>query len=86
MKRHLLWLVPLLCFVAMGAAFFAQEQKIRAVQSQKIYYENELRQKQNEADRIKRMIEYAKTHEYQLEYAREILGFVMPGDIKFNID
>jgi hypothetical protein len=31
------------------------------------------------------MIEYAKSDEYRVQYAREKLGLVLPDDIKFDI-
>ena len=41
---------------------------------------------QNEAQRLEYMIEYAKSEEYLIQYAREKLGFVLPDDIKFDIE
>ena len=36
-----------------------------------------------EGERLERMLEYMQTDEYLLQYAREKLGYVFPGDIKF---
>ena len=41
---------------------------------------------QNEEQRLEYMIEYAKSEEYLIQYAREKLGFVLPDDVKFDIE
>lgn len=40
---------------------------------------------QAEEQRLEYMIEYAKSDEYRVQYAREKLGLVLPDDIKFDI-
>jgi len=85
-RRRLLWLVPIACAVFFGAVFFAQQQKLASIDKEQEQYEKELLALQNEKVRIERMIEYAKTEQYRLEYAREVLGFVMPDDICFDLE
>ena len=41
---------------------------------------------QIEKQRIEYMIEYAQSEEYLLQYAREKLGYVKPGDVKFSVE
>ena len=36
-----------------------------------------------EQERLERMLEYMQTNDYLLQYAREKLGYVYPGDYKF---
>ena len=68
------------------AIFVSQEQKLNEIAEQEAARQAEYEALQNEEQRLQYMIEYAKSEEYLLQYAREKLGFVLPDDIKFDIE
>lgn len=73
--------------LAFGAfIYMTQEQKLNEIHAQQAELEAKLEAAENEKQRIEYMIEYAKSEEYLLQYAREKLGYVRPDDIKFDID
>lgn len=85
--RHSLFLLaPLVALVILAGIFIAQEQKLTQIKQEQTVNEEALLALQNEAQRLERMIEYAKTEEYLLQYAREMLGYVMPDDVRFHMD
>ncbi len=79
-------LLAALCVVFACAIFVSQEQKLNEIAEQEAARQAEYEALQNEEQRLQYMIEYAKSEEYLLQYAREKLGFVLPDDIKFDIE
>ncbi|HWQ58870.1 MAG TPA: septum formation initiator family protein [Clostridia bacterium] len=79
-------LVMLVCLVFACVVFVAQQQKLGEVRAQKAELDERYAALQAEEQRLEYMIEYAKSDEYRIQYAREKLGLVLPGDIKFDID
>ena len=78
-------IIVILCGCAMCAALYSQEQKLKEIEAQREALAEEYQALQNEQQRVGYMIEYAQSEEYQLQYAREKLGYVMPDDIKFDL-
>lgn len=79
-------LLTVLCVVFACMIYFSQEQKLEEIAAQEALLQEEYDAMQNEEQRLQYMIEYAKSDEYLIQYAREKLGFVLPDDIKFNIE
>ena len=75
-----------LLIYALIMVFLSQEKKLNEIRAEQQALEEEYLALQNEEQRLERMIEYAKSDEYLIQYAREKLGYVMPDDIKFHIE
>ena len=78
--------------LAAGALLYAfimvihsQSEKLSEIKSEQEALTEEYIALQNEETRLERMIEYAKTDEYRIQYAREKLGYVLPDDIQFDL-
>lgn len=91
MKRKLkvtpkfIMLLALICLVFAGAVMLSQQAKLNEIAAKQTALDEEYAALQAEEQRLEYMIEYAKSDEYKLQYAREKLGLVLPDDIKFNI-
>lgn len=79
-------LVMLVCFVFVCAAYLSQQEKLGEVRVREAELQSRYAELQAEEQRLEYMIEYAKSDEYRIQYAREKLGLVLPDDIKFNIE
>ncbi len=79
-------LVTLVCLIFAAAVYVSQESKLAEVRAKEAELQTSYDALQAEEQRLEYMIEYAKSDEYRIQYAREKLGLVLPGDIKFNID
>lgn len=79
-------LAVLVCFAFASAVYITQQSKLAEVRAEKEALETEYNAMLAEEERLEYMIEYAKSDEYKIQYAREKLGLVLPGDIKFNIE
>ena len=86
LRRGLIFVIPLVTLTILAVIFVGQENKLAEIKTEQTAYEEKLLALQNEGERLERMIEYAKTEEYMLQYAREMLGFVMPEDIRFDLE
>ena len=84
-KPRFILIVVVVLLAITGAVLFSQEQKLSAIDAQKQVLTDEYDDLLNEKQRLEYMIEYSKTDEYLIQYAREKLGFVAPDDIKFDI-
>lgn len=73
-------LIAAFCFV-----LNSQEVKLREIEAEQQQLTLELNGLKIEEQRIERMIEYSHTDEYLIQYAREKLGYVMPGEILFDV-
>ena len=88
MKRKLkatprfIMLLTLICLIFAGAVILSQLNEIAAKQAA---LDEQYAALQAEEQRLEYMIEYAKSDEYRVQYAREKLGLVLPDDIKFDI-
>ena len=87
--RHRLRVTPrfiafltLLCVAFAAIVFISQSAKLKEIAARQ---DEQYAQLQAEEQRLEYMIEYAKSREYRIQYAREKLGLVLPEDIKFNI-
>lgn len=78
-------MLTIVCIVAACAVYFSQEQKFQEIRTQTAALEEEYQALANEKQRVEYMIEYAQSEAYRIQYAREKLGYVHPGDIKFKI-
>jgi cell division protein FtsB len=79
-------LVMLVCFAFACAAYLSQQEKLGEVRTKEAELQSRYAELQAEEQRLEYMIEYAKSDEYRIQYAREKLGLVLPDDIKFNIE
>ena len=79
-------LLTVLCVVFAYALYLSQEQKLKEIAEKEAALRQEYQALQNEEQRLEYMIEYAKSEEYLIQYAREKLGFVLPDDVKFDIE
>ncbi|MCE5235169.1 MAG: septum formation initiator family protein [Clostridiaceae bacterium] len=68
-----------------GAVFWSQEQKLAEIRREQASLQAKYDALQNEKQRTELMIEYARSEEYLLEYAREKLGFIKEGETQFEI-
>lgn len=78
-------LIMLACALFACAVFLSQQQKLVELRAKEAALAGEYAALQAEEQRLEYMIEYARSNEYRLQYAREKLGLVLPGDIKFSI-
>ena len=79
-------LLTVLCVAFACAPYLSQEQKLKEIAEKEAALQQEYQALQNEEQRLEYMIEYAKSEEYLIQYAREKLGFVLPDDVKFDIE
>lgn len=91
MKRKLkatprfIMLLTLICLIFAGAVIFSQQAKLNEIAAKQAALDEQYAALQAEEQRLEYMIEYAKSDEYRVQYAREKLGLVLPDDIKFDI-
>ncbi len=79
-------LLTVLCAIFAFFIYFSQEQKLGEIAEKEAALQAEYQALQNEEQRLEYMIEYAASEEFMIQYAREKLGFVLPGDIRFDIE
>lgn len=80
--RYIL-LAFLLTFFVLGGVYLSQQTTLTSIAEQKSELQLKLDAVKVEQERLERMLEYMKTDEYLMQYAREKLGYVFPDDIKF---
>ncbi|MEA5058425.1 MAG: hypothetical protein EOM66_03545 [Clostridia bacterium] len=85
-KKRIGFLAGALLVAALGVVFVSQERKLEAIRQEQQALGEEYAALEIEKQRLEYMIEYAQSEEYLLQYAREKLGYVKPGDIKFSIE
>lgn len=83
-KRFIVTLAALALCAAIAVILLKQEQKIRELTLEQAKLTEEYKALQTEEERLEYMIEYAKSREYLLQYAREVLGMVLPGDTIYD--
>ena len=89
-KNHIVTVRPLyvilfflLMFFVLGGVYLSQRTKLSSIADEKAVLQKQLDGLTVERDRLERMLEYMQTNDYLLQYAREKLGYVYPGDYKF---
>ena len=85
-KTRLGFLGGALVAAAIGVVLLSQQHKLDAIAAERQALDEEYAALEIEKQRIEYMIEYAQSEEYRLQYAREKLGYVKPGDIKFSVE
>lgn len=85
-KTRLAFFAGALVVAALCLVFVSQERKLAAIRQEQQALHDEYAALQTEKQRIEYMIEYAQSEEYLLQYAREKLGYVKPGDVKFDVE
>ena len=73
----------LLVFFVLAGVYLSQQTKLTSIEDEKSTLQNQLNALTVEQERLERMLEYMQTNDYLLQYAREKLGYVYPGDFKF---
>ena len=73
----------LLVFFVLGGVYLSQRTKLRSIDAEKAILQKELDSLTVEQERLERMLEYVRTNDYLLQYAREKLGYMYPSDYKF---
>jgi len=76
----------ILTFFVLGGVYLSQQTKLSTIAEEKVKLQTELDQKKVEEERLERMLEYMRTTDYMIQYAREKLGYVFPDDFKFYDD
>ncbi|OQB23989.1 MAG: Cell division protein FtsL [Firmicutes bacterium ADurb.Bin182] len=88
-RRHSIrpkFILLLTAVIIAALAFVVKNQqiKLQEIKTEQAQLTRELNELKIEEQRMQRMIEFAKTEKYLIRYAREKLGYVMPGDILFE--
>lgn len=76
----------ILTFFVLGGVFLSQQTKLESIAVQKAELQSELDTLKVEQERLERMLEYMRTTDYMIQYAREKLGYVFEDDWKFYDD
>ena len=76
----------ILTFFVLGGVFLSQQTKLSSIADEKAKLQTELDQKKVDEERLERMLEYMRTTDYMIQYAREKLGYVFADDWKFYDD
>ena len=73
--------VPLLCYA--GFVFSQNLKTYNNLKAQRIIAEQEYEEAQQENEQLEQEVEFTKTDDYIVQKARELLGYVKPGEVKF---
>ena len=76
----------ILTFFVLGGVYLSQQTKLSSIADEKVALQTQLDQKKVEEERLERMLEYMRTTDYMIQYAREKLGYVFADDWKFYDD
>ncbi len=76
-------LIFLVTFFVLGGVYLSQQTTLKSIALEKETQQAALDALKVEEERLERMLEYMNSTEYLIQYAREKLGYVFPGDIKF---
>lgn len=85
-KRFVILLAVAALIVTVCVMLANQEIKLRELAYEEAKLTEEYAALQTEEERLQYMIEYAQSRDYLLQYAREVLGMVLPEDTIFNAD
>lgn len=75
-----------LTFFVLGGVYLSQRTQLRTIAAEKVELQAQLDELKVEEERLERMLEYMRTNDYLLQYAREKLGYVFKDDWKFYDD
>ena len=75
-----------LTFFVLGGVFLSQQTKLSSIADEKVTLQTQLDQLKVQEERLERMLEYMRTTDYMIQYAREKLGYVFADDWKFYDD
>lgn len=84
-SRYLI-LFFILTFFVLGGVYLSQQTKLDSIAEQKTQLQTDLDGLKVEEERLERMLEYMRTTDYMIQYAREKLGYVFEDDWKFYDD
>ena len=73
-------------FVFMIAQLRAQQRKLREISEEKARLVDRLAELQRDQERIESNLEYVKSLEGLLRYAREHYGYIGEGDVRVDVD
>lgn len=76
----------ILTFFVLGGVYLSQQTKLTTIADEKIELQAQLDILKVEEERLERMLEYMRTTDYMIQYAREKLGYVFEDDWKFYDD
>ena len=83
-KKRFIFIIAGCCVLALTLVLYSQDRKMREIAMEKAKLTDEYRSLKTQEEQMEYMIEYAKSDEFLLQYAREVLGYVLPGDTKFE--
>ena len=86
LRPRYLILFFILAFFVLGGVYLSQQTKLASIAEKKIELQTKLDGKKVEEERLERMLEYMRTTDYMIQYAREKLGYVFKDDWKFFDD
>ena len=72
-----------LAFFILGGVYLSQKTKLKSIAEEKATLQAQVDALSVEEERLERMLEYMQSTQYLIQYAREKLGYVFPGDYKF---
>ncbi len=75
--------VVLPIFLYSGYVFGRNLKTYNSLKSQLVQAEEDLAVAKEENEQLKEEVEYTKTDDFIVQKARELLGFVKPGEVKF---
>ncbi len=76
--------LPIICYAAF--VFSSHMKSYNTLKVQRISAEQKLGQAEQENEQLKQEVKYTKTDEFIVQKARELLGYVKPGEVKFVDD
>ncbi|HAX39778.1 MAG TPA: hypothetical protein DCY10_02695 [Clostridiales bacterium] len=76
----------ILTFFVLGGVYLSQQTKLTTIADEKVQLQSQLDALKVEEERLERMLEYMRTTDYMIQYAREKLGYVFDDDWKFYDD
>ena len=86
LRPRYLILFFILTFFVLGGVYLSQQTKLVSIAEEKVELQAELDARKVDEERLERMLEYMRTTDYMIQYAREKLGYVFEDDWKFYDD
>ena len=83
LKARYIILSFVLAFFILGGVYLSQQTKLGSIAEEKATLQAQVDALNVEEERLERMLEYMQSTQYLIQYAREKLGYVFPGDYKF---
>lgn len=82
-RRMLVYTCGAVCMVMFVCVLLSQQAKMKQIKQQQQILQEEYDALQTEQERVTRMIAHVQSDAFILQYARDKLGYLLPGDIKF---